>query len=79
MSADSGMCTGCTKYNHMQCSGVHGGLSDSRCFMCNYCDSTTQDADLREDLVVDGEMVGCVKIFWYLGDTLGGEDLATTA
>ena len=46
--------------------------------MCNRCDSTTQYADLTEDLVVDGEMVGCVKILCYLGDTLGGADLATT-
>ena len=34
--------------------------------MCNRCDSTTQVTDLTEDLVVDGEMVGCVKILCYL-------------
>ena len=47
--------------------------------MCNRCDSTTQEANLDEDLVVDGEMVGCVKILCYLGNTLGRTDLATTA
>ena len=36
-------------------------IIDSRCFMCNRCDSTTQEADLTEDLVVDGETFGCVK------------------
>ena len=30
--------------------------------MCNCCDSTTQEADLAEDLVVDGETVECVKV-----------------
>ena len=29
---------------------------DSICFMCNCCDSTTQEANLTEDLVVDGEI-----------------------
>ena len=50
--------------------------------MCNRCDSTTQEADQAEDLVVVGETFGCVKILCYLGDTLdgdGGADLATTA
>ena len=47
--------------------------------MCNRCDSTTQEADLTEDLVVDGETFGCVKILCYLGYTLGGADLATAA
>ena len=40
--------------------------------MCNRCDSTTQKADITEDLVVDGETFGCVKILCYLGDTLDG-------
>ena len=47
--------------------------------MCNCCDSTPQEADLTEDLVVDGETFGCVKILCYLGYTLGGADLATAA
>ena len=46
--------------------------------MCNRCDSAVQQADLAEDLVVDGETLGCVNILCYLEDTLGGEDLATT-
>ena len=64
-------------------SGVRGDLSrvaDS--FMCRRCDGTTQEADLTEDLMVDGETYGCVKSFCYLGDTLdrdGGADLAATA
>ena len=47
--------------------------------MCNRCDSTTQEVDLTEDLVVDGETLGYVKILCYLGYTLGGADLATAA
>ena len=38
--------------------------------MCNRCNGPTQEDDLAEDLVVDGEMFGCVKVLWYLGDTL---------
>ena len=30
--------------------------------MCNRCDSTTQEAVLAEDLVIDEERFGCVKI-----------------
>ena len=47
--------------------------------MYNRCNNTTQEADLTEDLVVDGETFGCVKIVCYLGYTLGGADLATAA
>ena len=47
--------------------------------MCNCCDSTTQDADLTEDLLLYGETFGCVKIVYYLGDIFGGAYLATTA
>ena len=36
--------------------------------MCRRCDGTIQEADLAEDLMVDGEMYGCVKSFCYLGD-----------
>ena len=57
-----------------------GSLSDG--FRCERCDGTMQEADLAEDLVVDGETYKCVKSFCYLGDTLdgdGGADLAATA
>ena len=30
--------------------------------MCNRCDSATQEADIAEDVVIDGETFGCVKI-----------------
>ena len=46
-------------------------------FRCRRCDGTIQEADLAEDLMVDGETYAC-----YLGDTLdgdGGADLAATA
>ena len=50
-------------------------------FKCRRCDGTIQEADIAEDLMVDGETYGCVKSFCYLGDTLdgdGGADLAAT-
>ena len=34
--------------------------------MCKRCDRTSQEGDLAEDLVVDGEAFGCVKILCYL-------------
>ena len=55
-------------------------VSDS--FRCRQCNVTIQEADLAEDLMVDGETYECVKNFCYLGDTLdgdGGTDLAATA
>ena len=55
-------------------------VSDS--FRCRQCDVTIQEADLAEDLMVDGETYECVKNFCYLGDTLDGDDgtdLAATA
>ena len=48
-------------------------------FRCRRCDETIQEADLADDLMVDGETYGCVKSICYLGDTLdgdGGVDLA---
>ena len=60
--------------------GVRGDLSlvvDG--FRCIRCDGTIEEADISEDLVVDGD--GCVKSFYYLGDTPdgdGGADLAAT-
>ena len=50
--------------------------------MCYRCDSTIQETDLAEDLVVDGETYGCVKRFCYQGDTLDrdvGADIAVGA
>ena len=37
-------------------------------------DVTIQEADLVEDLMVDGETYGCVKSFCYQGDTIDGDD-----
>ena len=55
---------------HKQCSGVRGDLSRvADGFMCRRCDWTIQEADLAEDLMVDGETYRCVKSFCYLGDT----------
>ena len=68
---------------HKRCSSVRGDLSwgvDG--FRCRQCDGTIQEADLAEDLIVDGETYGYVKSFCYLGDTLDGDDgayLAATA
>ena len=48
---------------------------------CKRCDGTIQEADLAEELVIDGKIDGCVKSLCYLGDTLdgdGGADLAAT-
>ena len=46
-------------------------LADS--LKCRRCDGTIQEADLAEDLMVDGETYVCVKSFGYLGDTLNGD------
>ena len=49
--------------------------------MCRRCDGTIQEADLAEDLMMEGETYGCVQSFCYLGDTLDGNgraDHATT-
>ena len=51
--------------------GVRGDLLQvADGFSCRRCDGTIQEADLHEDLMVDGETCGCVKSFSYLGDTL---------
>ena len=47
-------------------------------FMCRRCDETIQEADLAEDIMVDVETYAGVKSICYLGDTLGGADLAAT-
>ena len=75
--------TVCKKWIHKRCSGERGGMPlvvDS--FRCKRCDGTIQEADLAEDLMVDGETYGCVKCFCYMGNPLdgyGGADLAVTA
>ena len=43
--------------------------------MCNCGDSATQEDDLAEDLVVDGETFVCVNIM-LSGIHLGGADVA---
>ena len=59
---------------------MHGDLSRvADGFRCRRCDVTIQEADLAEDLMVDGETYECVKSFCYLGDTIDGADLAATA
>ena len=84
MQANSVQCTLCTNWIHKRCSGVRGDLSQvADGFMCKRCDDgTIHEADLAEDLVVDGEKYAGVKSFFNLGDTLdgyGGTDpVATT-
>ena len=41
-------------------------------------DGIIKEADLAEDLVMDGETYGCVKSICYLEDTIDGADLAAT-
>ena len=51
-------------------------------FRCRRCDGTIPEANLAEDLIMDGETYVCIKSFCYLGDTLvgdGGGGLAATA
>ena len=74
MHANSVKYTVCKKWIHKRCGGVHDDLPlvvDG--FRCKHCNGTLQEADIAEDLVVDGEIYGCVKRFCYLGDTLDGE------
>ena len=47
-------------------------------FRCRRCDGTIEEAELAEDLMVDGETYGCVKSFCYLGDILGRTNLVVT-
>ena len=63
----------------MDSQAVSGVRGDG--FRCRRYDGTIQEADLADDLMVDGETYECVKSFWYLGDTLdgdGGADHAAT-
>ena len=64
----------------MRCSGLCGDLSrvtDS--YRCIQCNGTIQEADLSEDLIVNGKTYGCGKSFCYLGDTLDGDSKADCA
>ena len=48
------------------------------CAWCMRCDGTILEADLAEDLMVDGETYGCLKSFCNLGDNLGGAEPGAT-
>ena len=61
MQANSVQCTVCTNLIHKWCSGDLSLVADG--FRCKRCDGTIQKADLVDDLVVDGEIYGCVKGF----------------
>ena len=80
MQANSVQCTVFKKWIHKRCSGDLSWVADG--FGCRRCDGTIQEANLAEDLMVDGETYECVNNFCYLGDTLdgnGGADPAATA
>ena len=63
--ANSVQCTKCKKWIHKWCSGVCGDLSRvADGFSCRRCDGTIQEADLAEDLMLDGETYECVKLFF---------------
>ena len=82
VQANSVQCTVCKKWIHKRCSGVRGDLSrEADGFRYSRCDGTAQEADISEDLMVNGETYGFVNSFCYLGDTLdenGGADFAAT-
>ena len=70
VQANSVQCTVCKRSIHRPCSGVRVDLSRvADGFRCRRCDGTIHEADLAEDLMVDGERYGCVKSFCYLGDS----------
>ena len=79
-------CTIDKKWIHKQCSDVHGDLSlgvhvDVDGFRCKRCDGTIPEANIAENLVVDGETYWCVKSFCFVWDTVdgdGGAHLAAT-
>ena len=55
--------TVCKKWMHERSSRVRSDLSlVADGFKCKLCDGTIQEADLAEDLVVDGVTYGCVKL-----------------
>ena len=53
-------CTVCKQWINRRCSGDLSQVADG--FMCRRCDGTIQEADLAEDLMVDGETYGCVEL-----------------
>ena len=74
VQATSVQCTVCKIWIHKRCSGVRGYLSRvAEVFRCRLCDGTIQEADLAEDLMVDGETYECVNCFCYMWDTLDGD------
>ena len=80
VQANSVQCTVCKKWIHKRCSGERGDLSQvSDGFRCRRCEGTIQEANLADDLMVDGETYECVKSFCYLGDTLDGDSGADLA
>ena len=63
-------CTVCKKWMHKRYSGVRCNMSlVIDCFMCKRWDGTIQEADLAEDLVMDGETYILVKSFCISGGT----------
>ena len=55
------------KWIYKRCSGVRGDLSRvADGFRCKRYDGTIQEADLAEDLLMDGKTYECVKSFCYL-------------
>ena len=53
--------------------GVH--VDGSR---CKRCDGTIPEANIAENLVVDGETYWCVNSFCFVWDTVDGAHLAAT-
>ena len=67
-TGNSVQCTLCIKWIHKRFRFICGDLllvADG--FRCKRSDWTIQEADLVNDLVVDGEASGCVKELWLSG------------
>ena len=63
VQANSVQCTVCKKWIYKPCSSVRGDLSRvANGFRCRRCDGTIKEADLTEDLLVDGETYECVEL-----------------
>ena len=63
MQANAVQCTSCKKLIHKRCNVVRGDLprvADG--FRCRQCNGTIQEANLAEDLMVDGELYGCNEL-----------------
>ena len=70
VQANSVQCTVCKNWIYKQCSGVRCDLSRvADGFRCNRCDGTIQEADLAEDLMVDGNIWLC-EDFFVIWETL---------